>query len=147
MSTSTIPDAIDGLVALLGASTSLRGVKVFDGQPVTDTPKDFIAVGYAEEGQAVSFRQEPRGLGNQRRGETFDIACVVSAWNGSTNPKTVRDRAFALYGACETAIRNGATLGASVIFSQIVSGGVSQFQTEQGAVCDIEFTVSAESRI
>ena len=142
-----MPAALDGLVAVLSASAALRGVQIFDGQPTTDTPKDFIAVGFSEDGPAVSFNHSPAGLGNARRAETFDITCVVSSWNGGTNAATVRNRAFAMFSACEAAIRAGGTLNASVLFAQVVQGSVTQMQTEQGAVCDVEFSVSVESRI
>lgn len=144
MATSTIPAAIDGLIAVLSASSSLSGIKIFDGQPTIDTPKDFVAVAFTDEGQAVSGRQEPAGLGNLRRSETYEITCMVSAWNGSTVTKKVRDRAFALFAAVETAIRAGGTLNGSVTFADIAQIGVAQYQTEQGAVVDITFTVAVK---
>lgn len=147
MSTSTIPAAIDGLLAVLAASTSLRGVTIFDGAPLTDTAKDFIAVGFVEDGAAIEAQQTPRGLGNLRRGESFTISCVVSSWRGGTVAKTVRDRAFELFGFVEDAVRAGGTLSGSVIFGEITQSSVSQYQTDMGAVCDIQFTVSCESRI
>ena len=147
MSTSTVPDAVDGLLALLTASTALRGVQIIDGQPTQTPTKDVVAVGYAEDGAAITTSQTPRGLGNQRRAETFDIACTISAWTGAMVAKTVRDRAFAIFDACETAIVAGATLGGAVIYAGVTQTSVSQYQTDQGAVCDLVFTVSCESRI
>lgn len=147
MSTSVIPAAIDGLLSILASATGLSGVQVVDGQPTTNTAKDVVCVGYTDEGQAVSFEQAPKALGNLRRDESFEITCMVSAWNGNTIAKTVRDRAFDLFAACETAIRDGATLNGSVIFAEVRSGSVSQYQTDQGAVCDVQFTVAGYARI
>lgn len=144
MATSTISNALAGLIAILRASSGLRGIEIIDGQPTTNTPKDFVAVGYSENGAAISGGQEPATLGNLRRSETYDIACQVSAWTGSTDIVAVRERAFTLFAAVETAVRNDATLNGAVIFSDIGSIDVSQYQTEQGAVVDIDFTVAVK---
>lgn len=144
MATSTIPAAIDGLIAVLAASPDLKSVKIIDGQPTTETPKDFVAVAYAEDGDAVSGMQEPASLGNLRRSETYEITCMVSAWNGGTVMKSVRDRAFEIFGAVETAVRAGGTLDGSVTFADISRIGLSQYQTEQGAVADIMFSVAVK---
>lgn len=145
MATSSIPAAIDGLLGLLRASSALRNVEIIDGEPTTNTPKEFIAVAFAEDGgEVVSGQQAPATLGNLRRSESFDIACFVSAWNGGTVMKTVRDRAFALYAAVEDAVRTGGTLGGSVIFADISQESFAQYQTEQGAVADISFTVAVK---
>lgn len=145
MATSSIPAAIDGLLALLRASSELRGVEIVDGEPTTNTPKDFIAVGYAEDGgEVVSGQQAAATIGHLRRSETFDITCFVSAWNGSTSMKSVRDRAFALYAGVENAVRTGGTLGGSVIFADIAQESFAQYQSDQGAIADITFTVSVK---
>lgn len=144
MATSSISNALAGLITILKASSGLRGVDIIDGQPTTNTPKDYVAVGYAESGAAISGGQEPATLGNLRRSETYDIACQVSAWNGNTDMATVRDRAFTLFGSVETAVRNDATLDGAVIFADIGTIDVSQYQTEQGAVVDIDFTVAVK---
>lgn len=147
MTASTIPAAIDGLIALLAASASLTGVQIVDGQPTVNIDSDVIAVGYAEDGAAVSSQQDPRGLGAQRRAEVFDISCTISCWNGKPNTKVVRDRAFVLFDACETAIAAEATLGGAVIYGQVTQTSLTQLQTDAGAVCDLVFTVACESRI
>ena len=145
MATSSIPAAIDGLLGLLRASAGLRGVEIIDGEPTTNTPKEFIAVAFTEDGgEVVSGQQASVTMGNLRRSETFDISCFVSTWTGSTSAKTVRDRAFDLYAAVENAVRTGGTLGGSVIFADIAQESFSQYQTDQGAVADISFTVAVK---
>ena len=145
MATSSIPAAIDGLLGLLRASADLRGVEIIDGEPTTNTPKEFIAVAFAEDGgEVVSGMQVVATIGNLRRSETFDISCFVSAWTGSTATKVVRDRAFDLYAAVENAVRAGGTLGGSVIFADISQESFAQYQTDQGAVADIAFTVAVK---
>lgn len=146
MSTSSIPEAIDGIIATLKASQGLRGVDIIDGAPTTNTPKDFIAVAYAEDGgEVVSGVQTILAMGNLLRDESFDVVCRVSAWNGGTDMKKVRDRAFELFAAVETALNSATTLGGAVTFAQIAPVGFAQYQTDQGAVADIDFTVSVRT--
>jgi len=146
MATSSIPAAIDGVLALLAASTALTGVQIIDGQPTIDVPLDFIAVGYAEEASdSITGKQDPQTLGNLRRSEVYSISCEISSWTGATTMKTVRDRAFLLMAGVESAIRADGTLNGSVIFADF--GGsiaVAQVQTVQGAVVTIRFTIEVK---
>lgn len=147
MATSSIPAAIDGLLSILGAASGLRGVMILDGEPTTNTAKDFVAVGFSGDdgGEAVGGQQAPATIGNLRRSETYDIHCLISAWNGGSSMKTVRDRAFTLFAAIEDAVRTGGTLGGAVIFADITQTSFSQYQTEQGAVADLAFDVSVKA--
>ena len=146
MATSTIPAALDGILAGLRGAAALTGITIFDGQPTTDDDPDFIAIGFGDDiSPAVSGKQEPAALGNLRRSETYDINCEVSSWLGDSVTKTVRDRAFTNLAAIENVIRNDGTLAAAVTFGDF--GGniqVLQVQTNQGAVCSIRFTLSVK---
>jgi len=146
MATSSIPAAIDGCITLLSASSALAGVHITDGQPTTDVPLDFVAIGYADEGgDSITGRQDPQTLGNMRRSEIYSISCEISSWTGAATMKPVRDRAFYLMAAVETAIRADGTLAGSVAFADF--GGsiaVAQVQTVQGAVVTIKFTIEVK---
>ena len=141
---STIPAAIDGLISALKMDRFLASIPIIDGQPTTDLPKDYLAIGYSDdEGNSVSGSQTPAGLGGLRREEKFTIACEVSSWVGTTVMKTARDRAFLILGNVETVVRNDGTLGGAVAFSDFGQTiEVSQVQTDQGAVVTIRFNVA-----
>ena len=143
---SAIPDAIDGVLAVLRASSALSKVDIIDGEPVTNTGKDFIAVGFAEDGgEVVTGDVVQPAMNRLLQDESFEIACRVSAWTGATNMKTVRDRAFTLFAAVEAALLASPTLSAAVTLASITREGYAQYQTEQGAVADIDFSVSVRS--
>ena len=144
MSTSTIPAAIDGLIAALKSNTHLSSVQVIDGQPTTDLPGDYILIGFGDDtGASVTGSQVPASLGNLRRAETYTINCEISAWQGSTNMKIVRDRAFYILAAVEDVVRSNATLNAAVMFADFGQNiDLNQIQTTQGAVAVIKFTIS-----
>lgn len=150
MATSTIPAALDNLIAALKSDTFLNSVQIIDGQPTTDLPGDYILVGFGDDmGSSVSGSQVPASLGNLRRQETFQINCEVSAWQGSTVMKTARDRAFSILARVEDVVRSDATLGGSVSFADFGQMmDVTQIQTQQGAVVTINFNISVKiSRI
>ena len=144
MATSTIPAALDGILAGLRAAAALTGVTIFDGQPTTDDDPDFIAIGFGDDlGAAVVGQQKPAALGNLRREETYEINCEVSSWLGDAVMKTVRDRAFTNLAAIENVVRNDGTLAGTVTFGDFGrSFQVIQVQTVQGAVCSIRFTIN-----
>lgn len=145
MATSTIPAAIDGLIDIIAAESSLAGIAIIDGQPTTELPPDYIAIGFADEaGEAIVGRQDPATLGNLRRSEVYTIACEISAWTGSTVMKTVRDRAFYILAGVENAVRADGTLHGSVIFGDFGEIQVAQVQTAQGAVVVIRFTIAVK---
>jgi hypothetical protein len=144
MSASTIPAAIDGLIAALKTNTQLSSVQVIDGQPTTDLPGDYVLIGFGDDsGASVSGTQTPASLGNLRRSEQYTINCEVSAWQGSTNMKIVRDRAFQILASVEDVVRSNATFGGAVMFADFGQNiDLNQIQTAQGAVAVIKFTIS-----
>lgn len=146
MASSSIPYAIDGIIATLKAASGLRGVEILDGEPTTNTPKDFVAVGFAEDGgDVVSGYQQILAMGNVLRDEQYDVNCRVSAWIGGTDMKKVRDRAFELFAAVESALKSAKTLGDVVTFAQINPVSFAQYQSDQGAIADIDFAVSVRA--
>ena len=143
MTSSSIPRAIDGLIANLKADKSMAAVTIIDGQPTIDLPGDYVAIGFVDDASpSISGSQDPTALGNLRREEKYTIACEVSSWVGSTIMKTARDRAFAILGNVERVVRADGTLNGAVIFADFGSSiDVSQVQTTNGAVVTILFSV------
>lgn len=151
MSTSTIPAALDALLAMARAAAP-AAVKVVDGFPrfaIVNT--DLIAVGGKAEPTA-SGRQTAAALGARRREEryTLRVSCL-SARGVGTSQKDVRDIAFTLMGYVETGLRNDPTLGGKVQSAQ-VDGDLTLFQTEadsadQGTFAEVSFDVSVQARI
>lgn len=144
MSSSSIPRAIDGLISILHADKTMSAVAIIDGQPTTDLPGDYIAIGYADDSStSITGTQDPIALGNLRREEKYTISCEVSSWVGTTVMKTARDRAFAILANVERIVRADGTLNGSVIFADFGSAlNVTQIQTQQGAVVTITFDIA-----
>lgn len=162
MSTSRIPTAIDGLLALCNAQTgtggTLAAVRVYDGPPVI-APDDELQlyIGYDEE-RATS--ETPSVEGTQvwqtmggARSEDFSILCCVIARSGNTVIKTERDRAYVVLAAVENLIRLNVvgadhTLGGSVLTSHIAGAEkLLQLQTTDGAYVKVTFHVECIARI
>ncbi|MCT9932449.1 hypothetical protein N5079_19800 [Planotetraspora sp. A-T 1434] len=150
--TSRAPAVIDALVALLQAAPGLSGVTVFDGPTVTAASiRDLITVGWDgddDNDEAVQSDQAWAGLGAKSKDETLLITCAAIAWRGETDVKPVRDRAYALVGEVETALRSDPSLGfpppTTVAFA---TGNAYQRQTDGGAEARVVFTVAVQTRI
>jgi hypothetical protein len=161
MATSTIPAAIDGLLALCNAQAvtggTLADVFVYDGPPKEDPSEQRqLYIGHSEEVSgtvyAVEGTQEFLSMGGPRK-ETFAIRCSAVARSGDTVIKTERDRAFSIMAAVENLIRQNVvgadmTLGGAVLMSN-VSGDVKvvQLQTTNGAYVQVTFYVQCLARI
>lgn len=155
MATSTIADAVTGLVAMVAAAMPAppSGAAVVDGPPAPGSePAEYVAVGVAhhattfarEEQYAVVGGQSPAGLGNQRRQETYDISCRVSCTAGDADMEATRARAFTLLAYVETSVRSDGTLDGTVIFGEVGEIALSQVQTGSGAVVVIDFAVDVK---
>ena len=145
MATSTIPATLDSLIAALRARPGLSNYVVHDGTPITDEGTDYIAVGWSdEESASVTASQEPATLGNLRRAETYSINCQACAWNGSTDMKSARDVAFAIFAEVEDCLRADGTIAGNVIFADIGSYNVRQIQTTGGALVTVDFSIAVK---
>lgn len=146
MATSSIPRAIDGLLAILKEDKAFAAVSIIDGQPTTDLPGDYVAIGFSDESSAsITGSQDIAALGNLRRDEKYTIACEVSSWVGSTVMKTARDRAFTILAHVERVVRANGTLNGAVMFADFGSSvTASQVQTTSGAVVTIVFDISVK---
>lgn len=150
MTTSRIPAVCDALVSTLRTALGSTAT-VYDGQWVTapDSTQSYVTVGWTPEGEGPSGEQDWAGLGNRARDETGDIPCYADAYGGDTNDVAARrNAAFALFAACETALRDDPTLGGVVTFeTQIGAYECRQEQTENGLEVGITFHVLFKTRI
>ncbi|MFE0699120.1 hypothetical protein [Streptomyces sp. NPDC058872] len=155
MATSAMPEAIDALLAILGAAPELADVQIVDGPPVNDqSVADQLCVGYQPgDGESASMVQEFAYAGARRRNEDGVIDCWIDCWSGDVEIQPRRQRAFELLAVVEDALRaSGAapdapTLGGVVQWSHLTAGSLRQAITDQGARAGIGFTVSYFARI
>lgn len=144
---STIPACLDALITL--ARAACPDADVFDGDPpvVGDVADDVVAIGWT--GQPDEVAIEASGQAARFSGpdaETYDVQCVIECWAGAeTDAKTVRDNAFAMLDAIGGQVKADSRLGGAVALAQISVARVTQGQTEQGAVCQVQFTVHVEA--
>ena len=145
MATSTIPATIDALITAVRARAELTNAIVHDGSPLTDDGVNYVAIGYTEnDGPAVNAQQDPAALGNLRRSETYTIECQACAWDGGTDMKVARDAVFSLFAGVENALRADGTITGRVIFADIGSYSLRQYQTTNGVVALIDFVVTVK---
>jgi hypothetical protein len=156
VATSTIPAAIDALLAACRAAPSLAAVAVHDGPEVAPySTKADLFIGWAPNTDSVDGEQSFAHIGARVRDERFEIECYATAWTGNSSTaagaqKTVRDSAFAILGAVEVLLRGGVgdpSITGSVMYAQITRLAVAQDQTKRGARCAVTFTIAARARI
>ncbi|MFI6296707.1 hypothetical protein ACIBEJ_34315 [Nonomuraea sp. NPDC050790] len=150
--TSRAPAVIDALVALCRAAPALDGVAVHDGPHVTSSPlKAVVCIGWdgdEDNDAAVEAQQEWASIGQKAKNETLQVTCAAVAWNGGTVTKTARDRAYALVGAVEDALRSDPALGfPPPTIVAMTTGNAFQRQDAGGVQCRVVFTVAVHTRI
>jgi len=116
---STIPAAIDGLVAGVTATVE-AGVQVLDGPAVGQVlHTDHIIIGGSLDEDAATGEQVRAELGSLSRGESYDLLVQAGAYSGGGAQKEVRDRAYALMASVEAYVRSDPTLGGAVKDAQV----------------------------
>ena len=151
MATTAVPQVINGIISVLGASSALSGVRIFDGPEIDMSyPSDFIAVGHdgSEDGEVsvANVTQVFEQLGNMKQFEDGSVECFLSTWDGGTSLSARRTRAGVLISAIDTAIRADSTLAGSCIYSLLSSHQMTYMQTDQGAAVNINFTITYRAR-
>jgi hypothetical protein len=151
--TSTIPAAIDALLAMARARPELAlPVEVWDGYPRREITNDLDLVAFGGQAEPVADgTQEAVTLGNRRRRETYSVRVYCSSSRGGDDQKATRDRAFALMAAVEAGVRANPSLGLQNVTAQ-VGGRVALFQTSDetahlGSDAEVSFDISIEARI
>jgi hypothetical protein len=144
MNVSTVPQALDRLVAL--AAFALPDADVIDGQPIV-TDGDFVAIAFTglQGEEAVEAVQTTEQMGAQPDREVYDITCLASSWSGDGDPKVVRDQAYVLVGAFANALKADRTLGGLALRARLSTVALAQEQTEQGALATVRFIVRVDA--
>lgn len=147
--TSSVPGAVDSLLALLRDDPALTGVTVLDGPTVTADPiLEAVTVGYEdpETAAAVTGTSAPEGLARARDLETFTIACAAEVLlNASTDLSAARVRAYELLGFVGQILADHHNLNSAVMMAHLGAHTLSQEQTQQGALVRIAFGVDCEA--
>lgn len=125
-----------------------KQVLVVIGEPGMDLPSDIIQLG-------TNIRRQvaPEAFmgGYQMAGplkETYEIECTVSSWSGDPDPVAIVDRAYALAGYIEVAVRTDPTLGATVLISYPsgTTGGNATWTTDPvGRLAELTVYVHVET--
>lgn len=153
--TSSIPAAIDYLVATIGALPAFAApVTVEDGWPTKSSPSG-CAIGVIPGDGTTDDEVTHAQLGADMEWEQYDIPCILWAHVGGSNAKTARDAAFVLFDAFATAVRvnpAGRTLGGALHSGFASIHNVRVVQTDDAAAagegrrCEIRFSVNAKNR-
>jgi hypothetical protein len=154
MTTSRVPAAVDGLLAILTAAPAFAEVDVIDGPAAVNyTRRKRLYVGWQPGAEAaVALTQDFNSAGARSRDEAFTIACYAEARAGDTVMKDRRDEVFALVGEVETALRatndapTAPTLNGAVLWAHLTAGALTQAQ-EEGSLAGLAFTVTCQARI
>jgi len=149
MPTSTGPTVKAALVAALTTAYAADSlVRVFYGHPGPARFDDMVAV------MGVTSEQQHGPMGGTRpREETLRVTVVLSCYTGGGTEvqQTVTERAFALLGSMETALRTDPTLAGTCRWAQIESYESVEVTDpdiiETGRVTEIFATVLVQTRI
>lgn len=125
MSTAFVAGAFsDAVYTAFKASSSLSGIKVFDG-PIVNGKYGAEAIVIGHDGRPIddyvpmSGSNDYRGLGAQRMSEVGSLECVIHCMPGKTDLKVLRNRAFDILGLIDTVIRSDSSFGNTVLYSGI----------------------------
>lgn len=156
--TSTVPDVLDALKALLDARKATPGSPLA-ANPATDLEETVIttaATGEPVPKQSIQFfgtggDQEWAAIGNRRRRETYTIRGGIFVVYGGTIGDGVadiaRNRVYTLLAELEDAIRVSPTLGLpDRVIVQLARADLDQGAQDNGrwAALDIDLAVTAE---
>jgi hypothetical protein len=140
--TSTVPAVLERLVAL--ARAALPDVEIWDGQPVRDVADEVLLIGFnGEPGEeSVIDTRARQGLSPDPDRENYEITCLASSWKGRVDDmQPVRERAYELVDAFNLELMRDPRLGDRVLSSRVSAVGMTQMQTEDGAVATVRFVV------
>lgn len=156
MFTSRVPAALDELLAILRDAPGLSEVKVMDGPAsVNLTARQVIYIGWSPSSDtAVSLTQAFANAGARNRDEDFTISGHIESWSGDADAmKLQRDRAFAILGEVEIALRatdafpEAPTLNNTVQWAHLTAGDLTQEKNADGPLASLGFSVTCRARI
>lgn len=148
---SSAPAAIGSLTEHFRLVASELGSPTYFIDVVLGELTSYVADNFLQVLGVPHHTQTPASLGNLRREEDYEIACLARVYVGSTgesNHDPVRvdviAKVYALVAAVESAITDDPTLGTSVRFAQITSLPLAMGNTGNGWAAEIAFTVTCE---
>lgn len=155
MATSTVPAAVDALLAILRASAALSAVTVVDGPPTTSVAgPDHLFIGWQPGSEAaVTLQQDFNAAGARTRDEQYDIVGYAESRTGDLSMSISRTRVFEVIAALEGALRAteaapaAPTLNGTVQWAHLTTGNFAQIQTNDGPVAGLAFTIHCRARI
>ncbi|MFD1656995.1 hypothetical protein ACFSL4_01775 [Streptomyces caeni] len=145
---STVPAAIDGLVAAFTTAEGLAGVVVLDGPEVREpSAMEVVSVGYpgADDEFAVDGSVSADGMASSPDLERYSVQCAAAVLDGSGNVRAARQRVYALVAACGEAIARDRTLGGAVLQATIGSTSLRQTQDSRGVTATVVFSVDCDA--
>lgn len=145
---STVPAAIDGLVAMWSDSTALQGVTVVDGPRVSGaTLKEALIVGWEgdDSTEAVTGGLSSGGLELSPDREQYTINCAASVLRAAKQMADARRRAYELFGFAAAELALDKTLRGAVMAARLGSMTLTQTQDSRGAVATVTFGVDVDA--
>lgn len=148
-STSSIPRVIDALLAMMAGLPEFAGVQITDGNVGTVESFEIAIVGDATSNTATGA-QTTNAIGRQRRHESYTVSCAISCARGGTDQRAVRNRAFELLGALESALAADPSLGGEVLTALVSTVELAQTDDQEasaGRTATVVFEVAVENDI
>ncbi|CAL9302768.1 MULTISPECIES: hypothetical protein [Streptomyces] len=146
---SRVPEVIDRLVALGKADAALKGVRISDGPEMTEDPDlEWLIPGWDADPtgdfQAANTLGGWAGLGS-RREEQFQITVAVIAYNGDTDVRAARERAYEIAARVEAWFVADPSIGLPELEAAIEASQLTQDQTPKGAQAALLLTVAGRA--
>lgn len=141
MSTSLLPAALDALVSLATTSPDLAGLQVLDGPAAAWPEAEFLAVGLSPEDLTVNVTELAGGIAS--REQSAPILCLIRSWDGSTDVRTRRIRAFQILDVIRTQLELDPSVKGAVERLEVTGSLYAPAQGRRGVVVDIVFVVTA----
>lgn len=156
---TTVPAALEGLVAALRAAPGLEGVDVYDGPVVSESKATAaISVGFTGERMsqtgaypetteaAVEVSSAPASLaGPADQAEQYTVQNMLAVLDGSRDVTAARTRAYKLLAAAGQAVTGDKTLGGAVAMARPGDHSLTQEQGQRGALVTIMFEVTVSA--
>lgn len=124
--------ALPGFLAALTShlQSTLGGVQVVDGPPITYIRAECVAIGITTEDASVESTTARAGLRATR--ETIDVINLIRVWSGNTDLAPLRARAYELLDAIDEQLRLDPTVAGTVTHARLVGHVYAPARTEDG---------------
>lgn len=150
---SVVPALIDRILEV--ASELLPDHLVVDGFPLTLSVGDYLMVGMEDASRpqgastAATSQQTWANANHTTRDESGDITCAAFSYSGLTDPKPVREAAYATLAAVAEALRADPSLGLEGVLWTSVGTDIRYlaFQSEEGCDATVVFSIAFRARI